>query len=866
MDSPPAASPLMTGSMNWDPVRRRLLGADLSDGLLAATELRENIDVVHGKEFPLMLSALLPSFSSVLTHRTKPSPDVSSVEHRFRNTILDVISKFPCNDILRPHAPHLVALAIDILNRDYEENALLACRIIFDLYKVYRALPQDYVQPYVDYVLNAYRSLPVAMQRNFALPTTTVATAAAAEPGSAAKDEVKEGTNPGEAAESSAPSLPQVLALRSNVSFRVLTECPLMVMLMFQLYPKYVNNNVPVLIRVMMEALALRAPKLESLTGSPSSSPSSSINPQAKRLYTSRTRELVGAQAKTLSFLTYLLRSFSSELKAYEDRLANNVVSLMSICPRESVSTRKELLVATRHLLNSDFRKGFFKHVDVMLDERVLMGFYNPNVVSDQAMLRPLAYTTLSDLVQHVRTGLTMLQISRVVTIFSRVLHDSSMTLPMSTQYIAIRTLLSVVDVIFHNKDPNPQLGRDMLVRALSAMVNKLSSLCENVTLEDDCVYNRASKWVLGDLAPADSVRDIQSMIRAIIVGHKTIIYYLNGYRNQRDKIGDKKDLRPAIPAGSNEEVSSGLFKLTHTEVALIDRFISTTFPAVKILTIPDPNHTILPAEKSLVDQHRDALTYFASAFTTLDGHNLRRTLGLRMDLLFDAIVDDPTVMIVPRHLLAANASTSFEFCSILLDFLIDNLNEISFSRKTDIVFLDQCPSDGSQDPKQYAESELKRLTQLPFEGEASKLRKSNTLLQLFERVLKSLSVFPDNEAAVRRHLRRIVATCLRNSMENVEAWPDNNCMLLRYVFRSISAGKFEESYRELLPLIPFVLNGLHRIISLSKDSLVLRQTAIELCLTIPARLSSLLPHLNLLLRIIIPALESNSGDLVNLG
>lgn len=860
MASPSTSSQMMAGSMSWDTVRRRLLGADLADGLRAAKELRENIDIVHGNEFPLMLSALLPSFSSVLTHRTKPSPDTSSVEHQFRNTILDVISKFPCNDVLRPHAPHLVALAIDILNRDYEENALLACRIIFDLYKVYRALPQDYVQPYVDYVLNAYRSLPVAIQRNFVLPTAATAPADATK--ADADNNNTTMTSPMESVESSTSPPPKVLALRSNVSFRVLTECPLMVMLMFQLYPKYVNSNVPVLIRVMMEALALRAPKLESLVGS---SPSS-MDPQAKRLYFSRTRELVAAQAKTLSFLTYLLRSFSSELKPYEDRLASNVISLMSICPKESVSTRKELLVATRHLLNSDFRKGFFKHVDVMLDERVLMGSHNPNVISDQAMLRPLAYTTLSDLVQHVRTGLTMPQISRVVTIFARVLHDSSMTLPMSTQYIAIRTLLSVVDVIFHNKDPNPQLGRDMLVRTLSAMVNKLSSLCENFSFDDGCAYNRTSRWVLGDLAPADSVRDIQSMIRAIVVGHKTIIYYLNGYRSQRDKIGDKKEGRPTIPTGSNEEVSSALFKLTHTEVALIDRLIFTTFRAIKILTIPDPNHIMLPAEKTLVEQHRDALTYFASAFTTLDGYNLRRTLGLRVDLLFDAIMDDPTVMIVPRHLLAANASTSFEFCSILLDFLMENINELSAPRKSDTIYIDPCPSNGNLNPKEHAKNELHRLTQRPSEGESLQLKKSTTLLQLFERVLKSLSVFPENEAVVRHHLRRIVSTCLRNSMENIEAWPDNNCMLLRYVFRSISAGKFEDSYRELLPLIASVLNGLYRIIALSKDSIILQHTAIELCLTIPARLSSLLPHLNLLLRIIIPALESNSGDLVNLG
>jgi transformation/transcription domain-associated protein len=40
----------------------------------------------------------------------------------------------------------------------------------------------------------------------------------------------------------------------------------------------------------------------------------------------------------------------------------------------------------------------------------------------------------------------------------------------------------------------------------------------------------------------------------------------------------------------------------------------------------------------------------------------------------------------------------------------------------------------------------------------------------------------------------------------------------------------------------------------------------IELVLTIPARLSSLLPHMNLLLRVIVLALKSNSDDLVNLG
>lgn len=149
--------------MNWEPVRARLLGTDLDDALAAAAELRRGIEIVHTVEFPLMLSALLPAFSTILTHRTAPDPDPTSVRQRLRNTIVEVLSRMPSNEVLRPHAPHLVAVALDILNRDYEDNALLASRIVFDLYKTYRSLPQDYVQPFLDFVVSAYKMLPVAV-------------------------------------------------------------------------------------------------------------------------------------------------------------------------------------------------------------------------------------------------------------------------------------------------------------------------------------------------------------------------------------------------------------------------------------------------------------------------------------------------------------------------------------------------------------------------------------------------------------------------------------------------------------------------------------------------------------------------------
>lgn len=660
-------------------------------------------------------------------------------------------------------------------------------------------------------------------------------------------------------------------------------------MLMFQLYPKFLKGNISILIKVMTEALSLRAPSIDSIEklqhhlqkptdpASPQQQPPR-LSDNSRRLYFSKSRELVAAQAKTLSFLTYLLRGFSNELKPYENRLASNVVVLMSICPRELLSTRKELLVATRHLLNSDFRNGFFRHVNSLLDEKILIGWSSKHQhrhryllphYSEQSVLRPLGYTVLSDLIQQTRNTpvLSLAQISRVVTIFSRVLHDVS--LPMSTQYTAVRTLLSVLDAVYSNKDRNPQLGRDILVRILRTLVEKLSALhnANKRTKKDDEDTSEATSkndttttsehqfWFETKTKP---LKDKKSMVRAIVVGSKTLIWYINNYRAQREK--EKiENIQPPRAGVNNEEVFSGLAKITHAEHDLIDQYIVLGIPCIKILKEKDE---FLPrGERPAMEQFRDTLTYFAAAFTTLGGDDLRRIMGRRLDVLVDAIKEDPTAIIIPRHLLSANPQTSFEFCTMMINFLVERMDRLVLAKTENIFFVSVSSKNESNRLKAF-ESTFEEKESIVEED----MRKtSHAYLQLYERILKSLSSYPENERALRPHLKKIVSACLRSSLEKVDVKADNYCMLLRYVFRSISAGKFEESYRELLPLIPAVLNGLFRVLSSTEDT-TLRHTLIELVLTIPARLSSLLPHMNLLLLVIVLALKSNSDDLVNLG
>ena len=806
---------------NWEGLRQRILSDDRETTLAAILELKAT--TVRPPDLPLLLSALIPSVLPLVTSKTTPNPDVQSSEHKIRSAVLAWISKLPPADAVRRYTPALVAVSMDVLRRDYEDNAVAASRILFSIFKNHRSLPSESVEPYLKFVLSLYQDLPQSSQKRFStiVPSSQGGDAMDVESAPIARKA---------SVDSSSTAQPPS---QSTSSFRVLAECPLVVILIFQLYPQFSKAHVPVLIKVMVEALDLRPPFHSTL---------SQLDKPIKRLYVSALRDLVAAQAKTLSFLTFFLRTFLSEIKQYNERLATNVVAIMTTCPRESIGTRRELLVATRHLLNSDFRAGFFRHMDALLDERVLTG--------NRAVLKPLAYTMLSDLVHHTRSSLQMKQMNRVVGVFCRVLHDTS--LPTATQHASIRTLLNLVELLLHNKDPNPQLGRDMLVRLLYTFIDKLNGLQrqqqDHKNNQESIDGNNNSTTVLTTTTTA---ADVPGLIRVVIVGLKTIIHHLARYRSHRSTA----TAEVSTNTSGNEEVHSAHVKLTQTEIHLLRRYLTTALPALRLLQ-PVP------------ELQREALTYCAAALTALDGLYLRRVLGGLMEVLVDAIVLDPACMVIPRHLLGSNATTSLAFCSILLDYLVDRMELLCWEPAGDIVFVSEDNSSmgqtaGSQ--QEHVVRELHRLQQKPEMAIETRKTISSTHLQLFERILKSLSVYAENESVVRRYLKRIVSCCLQLSMENIGQWPENYCMLLRYIFRSISAGKFEESYKELLPLIPTVLNGLYRIICSCEDS-VLRNTAIELCLTIPARLSSLLPHMNLLLRIIIPALDSNVAELVNLG
>lgn len=88
--------------------------------------------------------------------------------------------------------------------------------------------------------------------------------------------------------------------------------------------------------------------------------------------------------------------------------------------------------------------------------------------------------------------------------------------------------------------------------------------------------------------------------------------------------------------------------------------------------------------------------------------------------------------------------------------------------------------------------------------------------------------MFAENESVLRPHLNQIVSQAMQLAMEVKN--PMNYFALLRALFRSIGGGKFEMLYKEFLPLLPDLLQGLMKM--QARGPQAIREISIELCLT----------------------------------
>ncbi|EMR10214.1 hypothetical protein PNEG_01486 [Pneumocystis murina B123] len=807
---------------------------DIKNKIEAVNELLESLDALQLNDYQGFLSKLIPVMIQVLDEG-EPSFNSLSHEQNFRISLLNLLHRLPLNETFRSYASDVMKVLMKLLHIDNEENAILSLKIIVDLHRSFKQNLEEYVQPFLDFVLEIFKNMPQVVKESFPSVSSELSSPSYVN----IKSSIPMSSVNHSETENSGTSLG-----RSKYSFKVLTECPIIVVLLFQSHKQIIPTNLPSFISAIIEMLSLQAApqeeehliaasKNEIFTGV-------SSNISNKILF----GEFIIAQIKTMSFLAYVLRGFTAAMRKYQNKIPEFCVRILKDCPPEISSPRKELLVATRHILATDFRNAFIKKIDFLLDEKVLIG----EGVTVHETLRPLAYSMLADLIHHVRSELSVKQISQTIRVYSANLHD--WTLAISIQTMSAKLLLNMIDRIM--KLPQQSEGRQLLIIILDNFAKKLEELnqiypflkhkqfisdakLENMSQKyeplDNIDINIENGLDLQRLSPIEAslssfnlspspLKDGRVLFKNLIIGLKPILFGL-------------KSCNPlsTCPLSNIQQWNDVVRGLDTFDVLLFTKIFhegckgfiyyknetgkNNDIKSKDKPTFIDSSITInIPSTR----EEKDVIETFATIFIHIDPAVFQEIFQAQLPIFFEQVLKNPSLLHIP-HFFLTNDNTSSGFVGILLLFLKSKLKEVG------------------------AESTPRTLL----------------LLRFFKLAFMAVTMFPDsNEVIIRPHLSYFIIQSFK--LSTAAAQPMNYFLLLRSLFRSIGGGRFELLYKEVLPLLQVILEYLNNLIQSSRKPSE-RDLFVELCLTVPVRLSVLLPYLNYLMRPLVLALRPGSDQ-----
>ncbi|KAI1075256.1 FAT domain-containing protein [Whalleya microplaca] len=822
--------------------------------LEAATALRDSLDhYTNGPGYAVFLKRVMPIFINIL--RGPCLFQSTSPEQKLRNCVLEILHRLPTHQIqtspepFEPYAEEVVDLLMTLVRNDNEENATLCVKIISDIMRHQPKVLHGKVQPFLNLIQELFEQMEKVVREQ--LDSTTLSTNPSGPPSTPGSTQTNfQSPRPGSPV-ASVTDLGQDLQqqsrplLKGMQSFKVLSECPIIVVSVFQTYRNIIQQNVRAFVPLIKSVLCLQAKAQEQAHADAKTKGTvfSGVSPNIKNR--AAFGEFITAQVKTMSFLAYLLRQYSSQLADFLPTLPEIVVRLLKDCPREKSAARKELLVAIRHIINFNFRRIFLPKIDELLEEKTLIG----EGLTVYDTMRPLAYSMLADLIHHVRESLSPEQIRKTVEVYTKNLQD---IFPgTSFQTMSAKLLLNMAECIA--KMQNKVDARHYLLMILNAIGDKFAAMNRQYpnAVKLSKLYEHQAANQIGDtyLADkehcpewdetdiftampiktsnprdrgADPVADNKFLFKNLMNGLKNTFYQLRTCNAalQIDPKNAPQHWQDVSYGFSAEEVKV-IIKLFR-EGAYVFRYYEIEKPAAESQYASPVEYMANFYMVSSSKEEKELLETFATVFHCIDPATFHEVFQQEIPRLYEMIFEHTALLHIPQFFLASEA-TSPSFCGMLLKFLMERIDDV-----------------GSADVK-----------------------KSSILLRLFKLAFMAVTLFAtQNEQVLLPHVVDIVTKSIDLSTKAEE--PMNYFLLLRSLFRSIGGGKFEHLYKQILPLLEMLLDVLNNLLMAARKPAE-RDLYVELCLTVPARLSNLLPHLSFLMRPLVVALRAGT-DLVGQG
>ena len=343
---------------------RLLHEQDINVKLSIAIEIRDSVEsLTRESDFKAFVDNVLPAIMTLLRTGTV-SLNSNSPDFKLRLYLMEGLHRLNQSEPLKPHVTELMALLLHLLRNDNEEVACLAMKIIIDLHRSFKDVLSGTVEDFLTTVKDCYRGMDAVVANLFGSSEPT-------ETKDASKSKKPDGHST-PAASTSTQTPPTPLGTQS---FKVISECPIAIVFLFQTYREVVPQETKVFVPIIFNFLQItpaaqfQAHQEAEAKGEIFTQVAPSIEP-----FRAQFNDLLVAQVKTMSFVAYVLRVAVAALANYKTVLPSIVVRLLKDMPTDAVANRKELLVAQRHILATDFRNNFIPYIDVLLNDNVLIG------------------------------------------------------------------------------------------------------------------------------------------------------------------------------------------------------------------------------------------------------------------------------------------------------------------------------------------------------------------------------------------------------------------------------------------------------------------------------------------------------------
>jgi transformation/transcription domain-associated protein len=227
-----------------------------------------------------------------------------------------------------------------LLRTDNEDNAVICLKIITDLHKMYKVVLESFVQPFLDIVKEMFNNMDQAITDTFSNGGGDTDMVSSNTPFNTTNNSSNSSNND----ESGVPGSTQ--QRRSHIpkslfSFKVLTECPIIIALLFQVHKKFVNPNVADLVPCIIKAIALQPAQQKAAHDEAAANNTIFVGVSPLIKNRAAFSELKALQVKTVSFFAYILKGYMSIFKPHAQTVADCVVGLMKDTPPEASATRK---------------------------------------------------------------------------------------------------------------------------------------------------------------------------------------------------------------------------------------------------------------------------------------------------------------------------------------------------------------------------------------------------------------------------------------------------------------------------------------------------------------------------------------------